>query len=290
MINTKQLNPEFVERQLKTLAASGPDYLETAQTILKETKAPFIIVAEDDGSFSIRSSYTAGELFLNKFLTVDPKTLAMKEDALKASRTLFEVLVRGETGTGKELIAKAQIGEKKGSIRAINCAAMPRDLIESELFGHAKGSFTGAVGEKDGLITAAAEGIMFLDEIGDLPLEHQAKLLRVMQERSLRKVGANKEEPVTCKFVFATNRDLYKMVEEKTFREDLYARIMALELHIEPLRNRSCDLILIAESLPGGKEFTAKYGEQLISGGLDLRFNVRSIQAYIRKYTVWGRL
>lgn len=280
------------EEKLRRLVLAGknPDgsdtpMLDIAQQLIDKWKLPFIIV---DGE--LRSSYTQGELYLQQFITVDPETLQMKEDAVKMAKTDHEVLVMGETGTGKELIAKSMINDRKGALKAVNCAGLPRELIESELFGHVQGGFTGATRTKEGLITAAENGVMFLDEIGELPMDVQSKLLRALQDRTLRKVGGNQEEKINCKFVCATNRDLKAMVKEGTFKLDLYARISTLELHIKPLSKRKCDIIPITSSLPGGKLFLEKYKDELAEGLLDLSLNVRSIQQHVIRYNVLGRV
>jgi transcriptional regulator with PAS, ATPase and Fis domain len=227
-------------------------------------------------------------LHLKEFITIEDETLRMKEDARKIAKSEHEVLITGETGTGKELIAKSMIGERIGAIKAVNCAGFPSELIESELFGHIRGSFTGANTEKEGLLSAAKDGIMFLDEVGELPMHVQAKLLRALQDKSIRKVGSNVEEKITCKFVCATHRNLKKMVESKEFRQDLYARISTLELHIKPLRDRKCDIVPITESLKGGKDFLLKHQDELPL--LDLSLNVRSLQQHVIRFAVLGRL
>ena len=140
------------------------------------------------------------------------------------------------------------------------------------------------------MIAAANDGVMFLDEIGDMPLDVQAKLLRAIQYKVIRKVGSNKEEKITCKFVCATNKNLPEMVKRGEFREDLYARLSTLELHITPLRERLCDVEPICNSLEGGKEFYREYGKQVMDGLLDLSLNVRSLQQYIIRFSVLGKV
>jgi len=155
------------------------------------------------------------------------------------------VLLRGESGTGKELFAKAikNLSTRKDkSLVTINCAALPENLIESELFGYEKGSFTGATSARDGLIKEADGGTLFLDEIGELSLPLQAKLLRVLQENKIRKLGSNKEESVDVRLITATNRDLETMVGEGKFRQDLYYRLNVFPIFIPPLRKRMEDI------------------------------------------------
>ncbi|HED66867.1 MAG TPA: sigma-54-dependent Fis family transcriptional regulator [Planctomycetes bacterium] len=164
------------------------------------------------------------------------------------------VLVYGETGTGKELVARAlhqRSPRAKGPLLALNCAAVSPNLIESELFGHKRGSFTGAVSDRDGHFVAASGGTLFLDEIGDMPLDMQAKLLRALEERVVRPVGSAKSIPVDIRLVAATNRDLAELVEENTFRSDLYYRLNVVTIQLPALRERAGDVALLARFLLG---------------------------------------
>jgi transcriptional regulator with GAF, ATPase, and Fis domain len=271
---------------LEALLLNGEDFIEIVQSKIDQWKLPYFI---DNGV--LKDTLSQGETYLRQFITVDPLTIQMKEEARLIAKTNYPVLITGATGTGKEIIAKAMIGDRKGEpIKAVNVAALPAELVESELFGSIKGSYTGSVGDKDGLFTSAKAGIMFLDEVGELALHLQAKLLRVLQDNSIRRVGSNKDEEVKCKFVFATHRDLKKMVEDNLFREDLYARISTLELDIRPLAQRLCDCVPIAESIQKGKKFLEKYGSELANGKLDLSLNVRSIQRHIIRYDTLGKI
>ncbi|HSK71515.1 MAG TPA: sigma-54 dependent transcriptional regulator [Pyrinomonadaceae bacterium] len=194
---------------------------------------------------------------LNKLSTLDaeivsasPEMDKVKKLILKVAKSNSTVLIRGESGTGKELIARAihQNSPRSNQIfQAVNCAAINENLLESELFGHEKGSFTGAVAEKKGLFEVADNGTLFLDEIGELDVSLQAKLLRALQERQIRRVGGTKEIDIDVRVVTATNRDLLKMVEEKRFREDLYYRLNVLSIEIPPLRERSSDTQLLID-------------------------------------------
>lgn len=174
------------------------------------------------------------------------KVLAMVD---RVASTDVPVLIRGESGTGKELVARAlhQRSERAhGPFIAINCAALPAALVESELFGHAKGAFTDARADKKGLFLVAQDGTLFLDELGELPLDTQAKLLRVLQEKKVRPVGGSTEEPFNARLVAATNKDLEAEVQEKRFREDLYYRINVVRIDVPPLRERPADVLPLA--------------------------------------------
>ena len=180
-----------------------------------------------------------------EIVSVSPEMDKVKKLILKIAKSNSTVMIRGESGTGKELIARAMHMNSlrsSGTFQAVNCAAINENLLESELFGHEKGSFTGAVGEKKGLFEIADGGTLFLDEIGELDIALQAKLLRALQEREIRRVGGVKEIPVDVRVLAATNRDLLKMTEEKRFREDLYYRLNVLSIDIPPLRERRSDI------------------------------------------------
>jgi DNA-binding NtrC family response regulator len=167
------------------------------------------------------------------------------------------VLILGETGTGKELVAGEihRRSGRKGELLAINCAALTPELLESELFGHERGAFSGAVAARKGLLVEAGPGTVFLDEIGDLSLSSQAKLLRALEERKVRPVGSNRWQEVHARIVLATHRDLAEASEEGRFRPDLFHRISGLTLHLVPLRERKADLLLLAH------HFLAAYNE-----------------------------
>ena len=155
------------------------------------------------------------------------------------------MLIRGETGTGKELLAKAihfNSPRREKPLIVINCGAIPRELLESELFGHTKGSFTGALANKQGKIEMADQGTLFLDEIGEMPLELQVKMLRLIQEREVEKIGAANATKVDVRIIAATHRDLQSMVEDSTFREDLFYRLNVIPLTLPPLRERTDDI------------------------------------------------
>jgi DNA-binding NtrC family response regulator len=180
-----------------------------------------------------------------------PVMKKMYDVIARVADTEATVLVSGESGTGKELVARAlhaRSERAQGPFVAINCAAMPETLLESELFGHVKGAFTDAHGTRAGLFVRAKGGTLFLDEIGEMPLGMQAKLLRALQERTLRPVGGDSEVPFDVRIVAATNRDLDIEVEQKRFREDLFYRINVVQVQVPALRERENDVLLLAQS------------------------------------------
>ena len=170
----------------------------------------------------------------------------------KVAPTNASILITGESGTGKELVARAihkHSEHRNGPFVAINCASIPENLLESELFGHAKGAFTDARADRKGLFLQAQGGTLFLDEIGELPLGLQARLLRAMEQRTVRAVGSDKETPFDARIITATNRDLETAIEEGRYREDFYFRINVIQLDLPPLRSRGNDVLLIARDL-----------------------------------------
>lgn len=178
----------------------------------------------------------------------------------RVADTRTSVLITGESGTGKELVARAvhhNSSRRDGAMVTINCGAIPEHLIESELFGHMKGSFTGAHANKEGMFQAADGGSIFLDEVGELPTHLQVKLLRALQERAIRPVGGTREIAVDVRFIAATNRDLAAAVAEGTFREDLYYRLNVIHLAMPPLRERFDDVPLLAQ------HFVSRFAEDM---------------------------
>jgi transcriptional regulator with GAF, ATPase, and Fis domain len=168
---------------------------------------------------------------------------------LKVARTDSTVLISGESGTGKELVASSlyEHSFRRGKpFIKLNCVAIPEGLLESELFGHEKGAFTGATAQKIGKFELANEGTIFLDEIGDMPLATQAKLLRILQEKEFERVGGNQTIRVDVRFIAATNKNLMEMVRQGTFREDLYYRLNVFSVQLPPLRERKEDIPLLA--------------------------------------------
>jgi DNA-binding NtrC family response regulator len=185
----------------------------------------------------------------HNILSKNPRMHALFELISNVAHTTTTVLVEGETGTGKEQVARA-IHEsshvRSGPLVAVNCAALPENLLESELFGHEKGAFTSAVGQRRGRFELADGGTIFLDEVGDIPAAMQAKLLRVLQERRFERVGGTESLEVDVRVVAATNRSLQKLVKQGTFREDLYYRLNVVKIDLPPLRERPEDIPLLA--------------------------------------------
>ncbi len=214
----------------------------------------------------------------------------------QVSPTDATVLIHGETGTGKELTARAVHQSSKrrdNALICINCAAIPETLIESELFGHEKGAFTGAASSREGLIVAADQGTLFLDEIGELPMEAQARLLRVLQEGEVRPVGSTQTQKVNVRLIAATHRDLNKRCREGLFREDLYFRLNVIQLQIPPLRDRDHDIIMLAEALVG--HYCETYDKPLLTlsqdsmtviSNYDWPGNVRELENAIQRAVI----
>jgi two-component system, NtrC family, response regulator PilR len=191
-------------------------------------------------------------VFGPRLLGTSPAMHNMRDMIARVARSQAPVHIFGESGTGKELVAKLihESGPRRdGPFIPVNCGAIPTELMESELFGHKRGSFTGAVSDKRGLIQSAEGGTLFLDEIADLPLHMQVKLLRVIQEKSVRVVGEQNEVGIDVRFLSATHKNLSKLVAEGRFREDLFYRVNVIELRVPPLRERSEDVPELAEAI-----------------------------------------
>ncbi|MBP5574097.1 MAG: sigma-54-dependent Fis family transcriptional regulator [Bacteroidales bacterium] len=190
----------------------------------------------------------------NEMVGVSAPMMEVRDMIEKVAPTGARVLITGENGTGKELVAR-QLHELSarsyGPFIEVNCAAIPAELIESQLFGHEKGSFTSAIKQKKGDFELANGGTLFLDEIGDMSLAAQAKVLRALQENKIVRVGGEKEIDVDVRIIAATNKDLRKMIEENTFREDLYHRLSVIVIHVPPLRERKDDIPLLVQSFVG---------------------------------------
>ena len=255
--------------QIQLIVISGQEDISTAVNLLKLGVFDYIIKNEDTKTRLMNSVQNA---ILNNSLKTEiielredlgkkydySKTIIGNSESLKKTFSLIEkaanskitVSVTGETGTGKELVAKAihyNSLRKRSPFVAVNVAAIPKELIESELFGHEKGSFTGADARRIGKFEQAIKGTIFLDEIGELDLNLQAKLLRVLQEREITRIGSNNAIPIDVRIIVATHKNLASEVQEGRFREDLYYRLLGLPIHLSPLRDRGNDVIYLAK-------------------------------------------
>ena len=192
------------------------------------------------------------EAWREPIVTRSPVMLRLLEQARMVAQSDVSVLINGQSGTGKEILAQAihnASPRSKNAFIAINCGALPEQLLESELFGHARGAFTGAVSSREGLFQAAEGGTLFLDEIGDMPAPLQVKLLRVLQERKVRPLGSNRDIDINVRIISATHRDLPKVMARNEFREDLYYRLNVVNLKIPALAERAEDIPLLANHL-----------------------------------------
>ncbi len=203
----------------------------------------------------------------------------------------LSVLLLGESGTGKEVVAQAihrQSG-RRGAFRAVNCAALPKDLVESELFGYRRGAFSGAHRDKPGLIRAAHRGTLLLDEIGDMPLDAQAKLLRVLQSRELYPLGATEAEPVDVRVIGATHQNLDQLLARGAFRQDLYARLNEYHLSLPPLRERKEDIFMLVREFfrrHGGGELRVTLPFMVALLHYDWPYNVRELESCVKRAVV----
>lgn len=226
------------------------------------------------------------EFWLAKYITEDPATLAMLDKVRLLADYPFPVLIQGETGTGKELIAKAlhgfRVNKNAKSFIAVNCTALPADLIESELFGHERGAFTGAIQQRTGKFGLAYNGTLFLDEIRDMPMEAQAKLLRVLNDGTYTPLGGDTQLTTTARIVSATNYSLKSLVGIKQFRLDLLKRIDTFVIKTIPLRDRLCDLKPIANAYLGKAE-----ADKLPYNLLEQRKYEGNVREYLSLLDVW---
>ena len=205
-----------------------------------------------DQALSLSASPAGDDAWREDIVTRSPLMLRLLEQVKMVAQSDVSVLINGQSGTGKDVLAQAihAASPRAGkAFIAINCGALPEQLLESELFGHAKGAFTGAVSSREGLFQAAAGGTLFLDEIGDMPLSLQVKLLRVLQERKVRPLGSNRDLDIDVRIISATHRDLQKAMAKNEFREDLYYRLNVVNLKIPALNERAEDIPLLANHL-----------------------------------------
>jgi len=261
----KEFNPD-----IRVIVISGQEDVATAINLLKNGAFDYI-VKDDDTKDRLWNSI----LHLREISTLKQEVESLKKQvgrkydfsqiivgnsepmekvfALieKASKTNITVSITGETGSGKELVAKAiHFNSERHALPfvAVNVAAIPKELLESELFGHEKGSFTGAVTRRIGKFEEADKGTLFLDEIGELDINLQAKLLRVLQEREITRIGANNVLPINVRIIVATHKNLLEEIKNKTFREDLYYRLIGLPIMLPPLRERGNDIAILAKN------------------------------------------
>lgn len=277
------------------LNKAGEVQLVVTTSIENKEKLP---IFEVNNQTSEKHEKNEEETGLEKDTRIVAESLAMKQIVKVCNQIASydtKVLIYGESGTGKEVIAKYihQKGDhRNGPFVTINCAAIPPSLFEYELFGYEKGAFSGAEEEKIGMIEAANDGILFLDEIAEMPLTFQAKLLRVIENNEVRRVGGIRNIPINGRIITATNRDLWKMVKKGLFREDLYYRINVIPIHIPPLRQRKLDLVgLISYFI---SEFNQKYDKSFVLSAevfqkmlwQDWPGNARELRNYLERLVI----
>ena len=237
-------------KQFRSVVASAIQ--ETRLANSPQAPAPQAVAASSRGAS--RAEAVGGSSTLEKLVGESAQMQAVKARIMKVAGNMAPVLIRGESGTGKELVARAvhDCSHRASSpFVAVNCSAIPENLLEAEFFGARKGAYTGSTQDRQGLFQAAKGGTLFLDEIGDLPLAMQSKLLRAIQERTVRPLGATQEDAVDVRVLSATHKDLAAGVEAGTFRQDLYYRLNVIEIVVPPLRERLEDLPLLCHSLLG---------------------------------------
>jgi DNA-binding NtrC family response regulator len=284
----KQIEPDLV-----IIMITGYGSIDTAVTSMKEGASDYILKPIDNRKLvelvykNIELRNLKNEnLFLrnellsqglsHKCITTNSEVQALIDKADKIKNNAVTILITGESGTGKEVIARYihfTSNRSEGKFVSVNCAALSENLLLSELFGHEKGAFTGAIGRKIGKFEIADKGTLFLDEIGDMSLDIQAKLLRVIEENSFERVGGTKRITVDVRIITATNKDLEKSVREGRFREDLYYRINIIRLHLPSLRQRKEDIPLLIEHFI--EKYNQKYNKKV------LKFTDEAIDALI---------
>jgi two-component system response regulator PilR (NtrC family) len=271
---------------IQAMKAGATDYVTKpfkVEELLVQVEKALEIRALERENFYLKQRL-ADRTGLNRLVGRSTAMRRVYDMIMRVAPTRTTVLITGESGTGKELVAKA-MHENSDRVRnnfvPVNCGAIPENLIESELFGHVKGAFTGAATDKKGLFEMADAGTIFLDEVGELPMSMQVKLLRVLQERAVKQVGAVKEKPLNIRVVAATNRDLKEMVDQGQFREDLYYRLNVIQLMIPSLRERREDLPLLIQ------HFLQKFADDL---GKEMRGVERSAMDLLLSYPYDGNV
>lgn len=226
------------------------------------------------------------------YRTDDPYMKELVQHTVMLSFRNEPVLILGETGTGKELIANMLHGTRVDDVTVVNTTAVTDTLFESELFGHAKGAFTGAVADRAGLVEAAGVGTLFLDEIGDMPLTLQAKILRLVQFRTYRRVGENTERTANCRIIAATCQNITDMIDKKLFRDDLYYRLSTFTLQLTPLRERRDDIMQFFMYHPHWHLVENEHKEhfRLYAAHADVKGNYRELERVMLRYEVLKEL
>ncbi|MBF0212162.1 MAG: sigma-54-dependent Fis family transcriptional regulator [Magnetococcales bacterium] len=261
----------FLFRGLPVLAAAIKGSVTEAREVITAGAADYLLLPVDDDKVTSLVQHFADQYFDpelgrgRRLITADAGMRHLLQQVRRVARTMATVLIQGESGTGKELIARFvhQVSDRhQGPFIAINCAALPENLLESELFGHAKGAFTGALADRKGKFQQANGGAIFLDEISEMSLNLQAKLLRVLQEREVDPVGGRSAIPLDVRVIASTNRDLKAWAQSGRFREDLYYRLNVFPVRLPPLRQRPNDIPLLAEHFR--KRFVEELGRNAI--------------------------
>lgn len=262
ILSYKEKNPFLPILALKTSTNTPSSFKQMNHAIFqwlelswrREKIQKILLSAYEHGELSAKATKIQKELQAlspkeRQVIGKSSKFLHALEIARKAAASKANILITGESGTGKEIFAKFIHDEspvQKGPLVAINCSAIPDHLLESELFGHAKGSFTGAQERRIGLFEEAQNGTLFLDEIGDLDLHLQSKILRVLQEKKVKRIGENNYRSINCRIISATNRDLRREIQDHRFREDLFFRLDVVPIALPPLRERKDDILRLA--------------------------------------------
>ena len=294
----KDFNPD-----IEVIIISEQEKIETAVELLKQGAFDYIVKSKDirdrllsvlrniKKQIGLRKQIDTLQLEVEKKYEFEKTILGQSKEIKriyglieKAIQTNIVVTITGETGTGKELVAKAihyNSPRRKAPFVAINMAAVPSDLIESELFGHEKGAFTGAQSTRLGKFEEAGDGTLFLDEIGELDLSLQAKLLRALQEKEISRLGSNKIINIKCRIIVATNRNLKQEVKEKKFREDLYFRLFGITIDMPPLRERGNDILVLS------RYFIKAYCEE---NGIEIKSLSRDSQKKLMSYHFPGNI
>lgn len=246
-----------------------------------------------------KSKSNLGQVLDKSFVAASKASQTILKQVQAVAESAASVMICGESGTGKELIAlqcHKMSSVRAGPFVAVNCAALPDDLLESELFGHKKGAFTGAVSDHEGLIRRASGGTLFLDEVGDMSLRTQAKLLRVIQEKRVRPVGGSEEIPVDFRIVCATHKNILQMTKTGDFRADLYFRLAVVPLYIPPLRARRDDILPLAQHFVNRVAAVSKIPPKILTVGAKERLlnhdwsgNVRELSNVIERAMVYAR-